>query len=393
MIFRVSDALPEIAPFVEGGGVDPRCEPGRSKAFSSMNRAIRQLMNEGDWKGMTVPVCLPVRGGGLVILDERFDAIRLAKWKTGSPIPIYSEGFKFLEGGLDPAESGIPSLVDIGESTPLHRPLPRPMAIMAYSEQVEQDGIHLEIRGTDESGREALIPLPIRHSWRSASPPAYTGQDCDRWLSGRWSAVTELRKPVTKGLVHVFGYDPSSQESVWLATLRPESVCPVHRLYLAPRSACGNVGQIVAQASLRWHPMHFETDVLPVQNIDAVARMVQALHALDTRDPGGYEFYKNSAISQLNKQLAKHHRPTKKGLNVSVRRSGSAIRSGRSRGYMVGEAAVPHACREASCETRTIPLADLNLTSSPFTEEWYAEVESRLRELEETTVLTGSTNW
>lgn len=149
MIFRVSDALPEIAPFVEGGGVDARCSPGRGKAFSALNRAIRQLMNEGDWKGMTVPVCLPVRHGGLIVLDERFDAIRLAKWKTGSPIPIYSEGFKFLEGGLDPAESGIPSLVDTGESTPLHRQLPRAMAIMAYSEQVEPTDIQLEIRDSD----------------------------------------------------------------------------------------------------------------------------------------------------------------------------------------------------------------------------------------------------
>ena len=46
MIFRASDALAEIAPFVDGGGVDVRCEPGRSQGFAVLNRAIRQLMND-----------------------------------------------------------------------------------------------------------------------------------------------------------------------------------------------------------------------------------------------------------------------------------------------------------------------------------------------------------
>lgn len=332
MIFRASDALAEIAPFVDGGGVDVRCEPGRSQAFAVLNRATRQLMNEGDWHGMAATICLPVRQGGFIVLDERFETIRLAKWKSGSPIPIYTEGFKFLEGGLDPEAANIPSLVDLGESTPLHRQLPRAMAIMAYSEQVEQDGLTLEIRGTDETGRETLSVLPIRHSWKSAQPPAYTGQDCERWLSGRWAAVTELWKPVTRGLVHVFGYDPATGESVWLTTLRPETIAPEHRRYAVPAAKSGNSHQVVARVVLRWHPMHFESDVLPVQNIDAISRMVQALHALDTGDAGRYEFYRNSALSQLRKQLSSRERPGKTGLQVSMTRSPSRIgRGGRGR--------------------------------------------------------------
>lgn len=329
MIFRASDALSEIAPFVDGSGVDPRCEPGRSKAFAVLNRAIRQLMNEGDWHGMTATICVPVRQDGVIVLDERFEVIRLAKWKTGQPIPIYSEGFKFLDGGLDPETARIPSLVDLGESTPLHRALARPMSVMAYSEQVEADGIALEIRGIDESGREAFTALPIRHSWRSAQPPAYTGQDCDRWLSGRWQSITELRKPLTRGLVHVFGYDPTTGECFWMTTLRPETISPVHRRYrVPPGSRPGNVGQVLAKVVLKWYPMHFETDVLPVQNLDAISRMVQSLHALDTGEAGKYEFYRNSALSQLQKQLSKRERPAKTGLQVSMSRGPSRIGRG-----------------------------------------------------------------
>lgn len=331
MIFRVSDALSEIAPFVDGGGVDVQCEPGRSQAMAVLNRATRQLMNEGDWHGMTPTICIPIRKGGVIVLDERFETIRLAKWKTGSPIPIYTEGFKFLEGGLDPEATSIPSLVDLGETSPIHRQLPRPMAIMAYSEQVENEGISLEIRGIDETGRESLFALPIRHSWKSPLPPAYTGADCERWLSGRWVSVSELRKPVTRGLVHVFGYHPATGESVWLTTLRPETVSPQHRRYAIPSAKSGHTHQVVAKVVLRWHPMHFESDVLPVQNIDALARMVQALHSLDTGDAGRYQFYTNSALSQLRKQLSRRERPAKSGLQVSMAR-GPAMIGRRHRG-------------------------------------------------------------
>ena len=353
MIFRASDALAEIAPFVDGGGVDVRCEPGRSQAFAVLNRAIRQLMNEGDWHGMTATICMPVRSRGVLVLDERFETIRLAKWKSGSPIPIYTEGFKFLEGGLDPEASDIPSLVDLGESIPLHRQLPRAMAILAYSEQIERDGIVLEIRGTDESGREALSALPIRHSWKSAQPPAYTGADCERWLSGRWTAVTELRKPVTQGLVYVFGFDPSTGESVWLTTLRPETLSPQHRCYAVPGSKTGNGHQVLAKVVLRWHPMHFESDVLPVQNIDAIARMVQALHALDTGDAARYQFFTNSAMSQLNKQLSRRERPAKTGLQVSMVRSPARLGRGGRGGFFshCSSPASPSALEEEETET------------------------------------------
>lgn len=350
MIFRASDALSEIAPFVDGGGVDARCEPGRSQAFAVLNRAIRQLMNEGDWHGMTASVCIPVRKGGVIVLDERFETIRLAKWKTGAPIPIYTEGFKFLEGGLDPEAANIPSLVDLGESTPLHRQLPKAMAILAYSEQVEQDGIALEIRGTDETGRETLSALPIRHSWKSTQPPAYTGADCERWLSGRWAAITELRKPVTRGLVHVFGYDPATAESVWLTTLRPETISPQHRRYAVPAAKSGHAHQVVAKVVLRWHPMHFESDVLPVQNIDAISRMVQALHALDTGDAGRYQFYQNSALSQLRKQLSRRERPAKTGLQVSMVRSPARLGRGGRGGFFPRHCAPSTGASEAEEE-------------------------------------------
>lgn len=387
MIFRVSDALAEIAPFVEGGGVDVHCDPGRGKALNALNRAVRQLMNEGDWHGMVLSACLPVRDG-VVTLDERFETVRAVKWRCGPPIPIHGDGFKYLEGGMDAMESCISAMVDLGDASPVHCPLRKPMAVLAYSDREESENAMLEIRGVDANTKEHLQPIPIRHSWKGSQPPAYTGPDCEFWSTGVWSRLTELRKPVTRGLVHVFGYDPDKQETCWLTTMRPETVSPNHRRYYVPAMrGCARDGQVIARLNLRWHPVAFDTDVLPVQNIDAIARMVQAHHRLDTADMGGYQSYKNSALSQLRKQVQSREYGARKGLNVNVRRAGSRIRGGYRRiGSMPWTDDI--ARRGPCCAdggTRTVSADELGVSSAPFTAEWHAEVEARLAELETAT--------
>ena len=96
MIYRVSDVLSEIASSVKGAGVDASCPSGRQKALDALNRATRQLMNEGDWKGAEAEICLPV-DNCCITLDENFETIRLAMPRFGKPLSIYGQHFKYLE--------------------------------------------------------------------------------------------------------------------------------------------------------------------------------------------------------------------------------------------------------------------------------------------------------
>ena len=339
MIHRVSDALAEIAEYVNGAGVDTCNEQGRANALKALNRATRQLMREGDWEGMESEVCIPVHGNCL-ILDDRIETIRLAKWKGGDPLSIYSSAFKYVEGGFGEMDGSryIEGMVDLGDGFPTHTPLHRPMPILAYSDREEDEGAVLQIRGMDANGKENLYRLPIRHHYKSDQPPAYTTEACDFWTTGQFQDITELRKAPTNGMVYVYGYDPATGEMCWLTTLRPESISPSHRRYQVAGNCEGS--QIVAQVSMRYYPVHFDDEVLLVQNLDALSRMVQSLDRLDASDMGGYESFKNSAISQLKKQRLKQHQGERKALNVRVQRtltggrgySGSGIGGLRGRG-------------------------------------------------------------
>jgi hypothetical protein len=321
MIFRVSDVLEEIAPFVDGAGVDPACEPGRSKAMAALNRATRQLMNEGDWPGAEAEVCIPIHDCCLT-LDQRFEAIRTANQRHGAPLSILGMGFKYLEGGLGETDccgsECLSMMEDLGDGYALHRDLPRPMRILAFSDRHEAADTCLEIRGTDANGKELLSAIPIRHAHAADRAPAFSAPSADGWSTGIWSQVVELRKPKTAGYVYVYGYDPATGEMCWLSSLSPDTLSPSHRRYRIPAGNGACPKEIIAKVSLRWRKLLREDDVSLIQNPDALARMVQALSALDAGNMGNYQAYKNSAISQLKKQIAKRDRPAKTGLQVRL---------------------------------------------------------------------------
>lgn len=371
MIFRVSDVLEEIAPFVDGAGVDFACEPGRSKAMAALNRATRQLMNEGDWPGAEAEICIPIHDCCLT-LDERFETIRTANQRHGAPLSILGQGFKYLEGGLGELEccggECLSMMEDLGDGFALHRELPQSMHLLAFSDRHENADACLEIRGTDANGKEVLSAIPIRHSHGADRAPAFSAPSADGWSTGQWSRIVELRKPKTTGYVYVYGYDPATGEMCWISSLRPDTLSPSHRRYRIPGGNGACPKEIIAKVSLRWRKLLREDDVSLIQNPDALARMVQALSALDAGNMGNYQAYKNSAISQLKKQIAKRDRPAKTGLQVRVGgnpfggrnysgRGGASAGLGRS-GFAGGSPAGGECCPSQAVPPKAIPGRD-----------------------------------
>ena len=311
MILRVSDILEEIAPFVDGGGSDWKCEPGRSQALRALNRATRFLLDQGDWEGAEQEICITV-DQCCVTLDERFLAIRRAKLRNGGQrLKIHNQNFKYTDSG--PGELSccgcISQIVDLGDGFPLHRDLTRALPITAWSDRNEAVGVCLEIRGTDAKGKEVLRAIPIRNSiGQDGRPPAYTPADRDYWTDGRFATVRELRKPKTAGYVYVYGYEPATGELCWIATLRPETQSPCHRRYMIPTDSCD--GEIVAAVSLRYVPMSRDDEIAIIQNTEAIISMVQAFSAKNRGDIQQYEFNKNSALNVLKAQKNKRDRGT-----------------------------------------------------------------------------------
>lgn len=367
MIYRLQDALPEIAGYVDGAGVDHVCEPGRSKAIAALNRATRQLLDEGDWVGAEGDICLTVENC-CVTLDERFLAIRTAVTRLGgAPLRVTNQNFKFVDSGTGELACCGPCLseiIDIGDGFATHRDMPKAARVVAWSDRSEAQGSCLQVRGKDSNGKEVLHAIPIRHHHgQDGKPPAYTAADSQWWTDGNLVSISELRKSKTAGYVYVYAYDPATGDFCWLTTIRPDIVSPSHRRYQIPggENACR---EIVAHVAMRYYPVSHDEDVLIIQNPEALRSMVQAQEAKDTGDAGKYEFLKNSAISQLKKQIGKRDRGSKMGPNL--RFGGSPLKganySGRGGGGRLhgGSATIPGSCASGSAspaETVTVPCA------------------------------------
>jgi hypothetical protein len=95
---------------------------------------------------------------------------------------------------------------------------------------------------------------------------------------------------------------------------------------------------------------------------------VQSLHALDTGEAGKYEFYRNSALSQLQKQLSKRERPAKTGLQVSMSRGPSRIGrgvAGRLRWTGGSCEQAPTACEPDETETTILVGCQVTTEDEP----------------------------
>lgn len=330
MILRVSDIIEDIARFVDGSGVDPSCD--RERVIKEINRATRELMDDGDWPGAEAEICLDVNEC-CITLDERFESIRAAAPYMGNPMTVYSSGFKFLHGGAPFSCCGpvYEAIEDLGDGYATHKDPATASHIVAFSDKQEADDACLEIRGIDGNNKEVLRSIHIRHSHAASAPPAYTGPDADHWTDGKYSRVTELRKPRTNGYVYVYAYNPDTKEFCWLTTIRPDTISPSHRRYRIPGGdQCAQ--QIVAKVALRFYPVYRDDDVLLIQHQGSLERMVQSLACLDNKDMAGYQSLRNSAISRLKKRLEKRDRSGKTGLNIKVQGTPLGGRSYAGRG-------------------------------------------------------------
>lgn len=316
-LFSVGDALDLIGRKLGGSGVDVTCEPGRSQAVAAYNTINRLLMLEQE-TFVDAFVQIPV-SQGCFTLDRRIQRILEAK-SACTTIPVVGPSFKFLDSVQWSNCRGCACLDQIefvGSDFALARDLDRPRVLFAVSDRPEAAGAALHVIGADEAGADLRtfggglgISVPIVYATCEQAPEIACG---DGYHRGQVSAVRMLRKPRTNGYVQLWGLDELNGDVYWLATLGPDETSPAYTRYRA--NGCG--GHVNLHVTLQYAPLYDVNEVSLIQQPDAYEFMTQALHYRDTGDLGGYQSFRNTALSLVRKDI-KRKDGTTHGLNVQV---------------------------------------------------------------------------
>lgn len=287
-LFTLKDARTECAPFVGPGG---SCNV--PLIDQKINEACRRLLAkpeaDGPFTKQRVRVMLD---RGCFPLPREAESV-LAADVSGAPVHVFGPHYEFVQSGpgdleLNAFGTGEHNLIDAG-FFPTMYDIPRietdgvmnaGLQVVAFSTSRQDVGASIVLRGFDAQGKDVLATVTVNF-WETEG--VVTGLWSDKSLSSALASLVSVTKPITHGYVSLYAVDTTTNAIYFLAHIHPDDTTPRWRRYRVAMLGPDLEGTAPAAVSvlllikLAWLRMSRPTDVLPIQNIDAVRLMVMAI--------------------------------------------------------------------------------------------------------------------
>jgi hypothetical protein len=135
-------------------------------------------------------------------------------------------------------------------------------------------------------------------------------------------------KEKTEGQVRLFAYDPVNDVLEDLAVYDPGEISPTYTRYslhvntmntagqmsssccttgTSAGACCGTVHSVIALIKVRFIPVEFDSDLVMIDNVDALKDQVQAIKLREAGDLQASVQFELSAIRELNRELEDHY--------------------------------------------------------------------------------------
>jgi hypothetical protein len=285
--------------------------------YTQLDKAVSELMNEGDFPGIVDRYNFRINGGYIVLPGDLNRLMAVAV--NNEPIELRSPWFEFAASGpgvQDPkgwtdvvlergevatfemipaAEYGYDVIVrgEVDERVQTVRPV---IILQGYGDDGQWirsdyngeriDGVAVSING-DSGSKETLATVKFRQ-------------------------VTGVIKPETKGYVDLLiQYRGAGLKSL-IARYAPRETTPSYRRYYIPSLSSGAVHSVQARCRARFVPHKSTRDFLLITNMNALEVMFRALQKRDNDNFDDYLKYKAVAVSILKKEAAAYQQDTPK---------------------------------------------------------------------------------
>ncbi|MFQ5591659.1 MAG: hypothetical protein ACE5HE_10885 [Phycisphaerae bacterium] len=306
-VLRLSDIRASRIPKILG-----YCSTS-SEVAAYVNEAQQRLMEKGSWWGCIRRYAICVTDG-YITWPRHVAAIEVIAM-CNEPIRVRDQYFEFLETGLgiQTRECGNLQALDRNPS-PIHTDiLGVDKKIKVTADVAETAGKQVLIKGLDANGN------PVRTGTidgeyvniDNAAPAISTN------IFAAPGPVEVHLPGDLNGRVRLYSYDPATTDEILIATYDPDETVPMYRrsLIAGLETSCTSCGdsdtdcsdvRIIAMCRMEHIPVVNNTDVMIIQNLEALTHTCQALRYEEMDSMGANrkaDAHMAKAIVALEEQL------------------------------------------------------------------------------------------
>ena len=252
-----------------------------------VNDAVRQLMDLGNggsrgWWG-TVQAIKGVAYDGCFVWPANVVAVLGISTSKGV-MPIRNIWYDFTSLGDEHTEwarcwKDKPAITFSGETCLFKSIAENPTQIIAITDNSQDNGKTITIYGIDNLGKEVFTQLP-NLSWVRGS--LVNVGSSGNITQTTFSYVTGIQKDLTAGAVRLYAYSPVTGIGDLLAIYNGGETNPKF-LYSKIVSPCITM-PISALVKIGFYSVSQDSDIIPLDNIDAIKSMVQSIRSREGGD-------------------------------------------------------------------------------------------------------------
>lgn len=286
------------------------CCPDSSQFRQLINDATRRLMRRGDWQGTIVPIHVCAKNG-CVTFPRYVDQVRAVN-RCSVPMPVTGLWYRFLDHG--------DYLCCLTANTP-------PLGLSAYGTMPTYNSVFGDGRfiraypdcKADVDAEKTITIFGVDNSDMPLRTNNGDGTYSEGWtltLALPYVSTTDyvrridrVLKDTTQCNVRLFAYDATLDALEDLAVYEPSETNPQYQRYTlqvgcCTGTACGDSKSIVALVKLRFIEALADTDLVLIENLDALKLMVQAIKCEEQGERAKAREHEMDAIRELNLDLA-----------------------------------------------------------------------------------------
>lgn len=303
-----------------------------------LNEGTRQLMKRGNWWNTVVKTRICIYSGCITL--PRYIETPLSTNICGEVTPIHNHWYQFT--GLDRQDWNPnrtwPSTVawEQDGTTPVFNNIPcgKAMTISIFPRRQADLGKTITFFGIDQNGQTVRTTWPdgTFQEGEVVSLVINAGiTDCSTVT--RFSQVTRVLKDATEGEVDVYAYDVVNNVLLEMAHYQPSETNPeyvhlrLHGYNAAQCSSCCPLSvKLISQ--LRFIPVSNDSDLVLIDDLDALAVAIQSIKHSDAYDHDAAEKAMARAVHELNLYTRKKFPNENIPVSVSVYGSARLSRNG-----------------------------------------------------------------